>query len=113
MKFSTEVEGIVFEIEVTATDDYKSFNPLSTYSIQDLDDLKENLIRIYAIEVSSSKNQTTLKHYTPGVLMSSNEEDIPEELEDALDEFGIIEHILKHWKLNDSNNLRPEWAKVE
>lgn len=113
MKFSTQIEGIDFQITIQRDEQYKSFNPLTSYTIQDLDDLKEDLIRVYSIEVTTTKKDITLKHYTTGVLMSSNEEEIPEELEDALSDFGIIEHILKHWNLNDSNNLKPEWAKVE
>lgn len=113
MKFSTNIEGIDFQIVIERDDQYKSFSPLSSFTIQDLDDLREDLIRIYSIEVTSTKNDVSLKHYITGVLMSADEEEISEELEDAMSDFGIVEHILKHWKLNDSHNLKPEWAKVE
>ncbi len=113
MQFSTNIEGIEFQIVVERDDQYKSFSPLSSYTIQDLDDLREDLIRIYSIEVTSTKDGVSLKHYIPGVLMSADEEEISEELEDAMADFGIVDHVLKHWNLHDSNNLKPEWAKVE
>ena len=113
MRFTTEIEGIDFDIEINRDDQYKPFNPLSSFSIQDLDDLREDLIRVYSITVVTTKGEESMKHYTTGVLMSADESEIPEELEDALDDFGIVEHITKQWKINDSNKLTPDWAKVE
>ncbi len=113
MKFSTKIEGIDFKIEINRDENYRPFNPLSSFTIQDLDDLREDLIRVYSIEVTTSKKGESLKHYTTGLLMSSDEEEIPEELEEALADFGIIDHILKQWKINDSNNLKPDWAKID
>jgi len=110
MKFSANIEGIELKILIEQDKIYKAHNPLTSFSLQDLEDIKDDVVRVYSITVKSSKNGETLEHYTTGVLLSTDESEIQEELEDILDDFGVIEHILKHWKLNESNALSPEWA---
>ncbi|OUR99834.1 hypothetical protein A9Q84_02055 [Halobacteriovorax marinus] len=110
MKFSANIEGIEFKITIERDKVYKAHNPLNSFSLQDLEDIKDGIVAIYSIIVQSSKNNETLEHYTTGILLSSDESEIPEELEEILDDFGIVEHVLKHWKLNESSSLDPDWA---
>jgi hypothetical protein len=111
MKFRCTVEDIELEIRIYRDDDYKAHNPLVNFSIQDLEDMKDGLVKTYSLHVVSTKNGQSMEHYSSGVLLSSNEDEIQEELEEILDDFGVVDHILKHWKLNDSNNLSPDWAR--
>lgn len=111
MKFRCTVEDIELEIEIFRDDNYKALNPLVNFSIQDLEDMKDGLVKTYSLHVTSTKNGESMQHYSSGVLLSSDEEEIKEELEEILDDFGVIEHIIKHWKMNDSGLLTPDWAR--
>ena len=110
MRFKTQVENIDLTIEIYKDPDYKATNPLARFSIQDLDELKEGTVHIYSLTVLSTKGDETMSHYTTGILLSADESDIQDELQEILEDFGIVDHILKHWELNNSNNLRPSWA---
>jgi hypothetical protein len=111
MRFKCTVEDIDLVIEIFRDENYKAPNPLVNFSLQDLEDMKDGIVQTFSVMVESTKGDQSMKHYSSGVLLSSNEEEVQEELEEILDDYGIIEHILKHWSINNSNNLKPEWAK--
>lgn len=110
MRFKTQIENIDLTIEIYKDPEYKATNPLARFSMQDLEELKDGTVHIYSLNVLSRKGDQTMNHYTAGILLSADETDIQEELQEILEDFGIVEHVLKHWELNDSNNLRPSWA---
>jgi hypothetical protein len=54
-----------------------------------------------------------MTHYSCGVLLSLDEQEVQEELEYILDQEGILEHILKHWELQeDQESVGPEWSQI-
>ena len=111
MRFKCVVEDINLVIEIFRDENYKAHNPLVDFSLHDLEDMKDGVVHIYSVIVESTKGDESMKHYSSGVILSADEDEIKEELEEILDDYGIVEHIQKHWSINNSNDLNPDWAK--
>ncbi len=59
-------------------------------------------------EDSSSAATAKMKHYLAGVLLPTEEAEAQEELEFILDQEEILEHIIKHWEL-EQESVGPSW----
>ena len=60
--------------------------------------------------IQSKKGNKSLTHYTGGLVLTSNEADISNELEEVLEEADYIHQIFKEWELLE-NNEGPSWKK--
>jgi hypothetical protein len=96
IRFSLEHEGLLIEIRAVYKDQDKG----------------EAGYGIYELHFSSSRDSgERLAHYWPAASFPTEQEDLIAALEHALDEEGIIEHILEAWTRLDTAGENPRWAK--
>lgn len=67
-------------------------------------------LKTCSLVVTSNKDALELVHYFPGLALREKEESMLEDLEYYLDEEGLMDKILKIWKLDEENH-GPSWKK--
>jgi len=113
MKFSTEYKNIQFQITLekeTYIDISQlmgdKFNRLPNQTLIELK--KGNLASYNLIIVSHDENEAVYTHYLSGILLSSNEDEIAEEITDYLEQEEVIESIVK-LREQYAINPGPHW----
>lgn len=110
MKFSGTIEDIDISVEVFEDLNYSPFSQFNIVTGEDIEDIETGLIKYYNLVVISTKGEEVSKHYYPGILLSADESDLEEDLEDLLSESSIVEEVSKHWELRSDEN-GPGWKE--
>lgn len=116
MRFELEIEHWNITIELEKTPNYKPDSKFTHVSQSEKKDWEEGKLSFYSMMIRSQTSdpdyvfQDPLIHYTCGVLLPDNQEEIIQDLEVILDEEGLLEHIFKHWELIE-NTEGPEWRE--
>jgi hypothetical protein len=96
IKFNLEYENLLIEIEAilkTLDKDEPGFGHYELYF------------------KSSKPDGEELTHYWPSANFPLEQDDLIESLEHALDEEGMIDHILESWSNLEGAKPIPRWAK--
>lgn len=114
MNFETEYKKIIFNISLERlfiTDTTlllgSKFSRLQSKTIQELQ--KGNIIPFNLIIISKN-NSEERTHYWSNVLLTSNPDDLLDELGVYLDDEEILELIIKNWNLTGSKD-GPGWMR--
>ena len=110
MEFKFKLEDIAFYVELREDPDFKPQQKAPLNSDYTLDDLKNGEFNFYSLFIISKKEDQSLKHYTGGLILTSNKEKILKELEEILEDFDYIDQILKEWELLEKGE-GPQWKK--
>lgn len=117
MKFSTEYKNIHFQITL----EKESYTDISTFMgdkfnrlpNQTMIELKKGTLASYNLLITSSDLKTSedvYTHYISGILLSSNDLEIEEEIAEYIEQEKIIETIIKT-RLSYAVNPGPAWRK--
>lgn len=108
MNISFDFENIHFNIVIEKSNNFIP-HPHS-YNLGKLEKqaLKNNMVSFYDVTIHSSKNNEKMTHIRPALLLSTDKDNWPEELEDTLFEDDEISKIVTHWNYSNSNG-GPHW----
>lgn len=122
MKFELEADRWHFILKLEKTPNYKPEGKFFVGSAQDQMALKEGFIEYYSLTVESrllediekfgsdSAEVPALTHICFGILLPTDPDELAEDLEVILDEEGLLEHVMKHWELQEDTE-GPHWRK--
>lgn len=113
MRFELEADKWHFLLELEPTPHYRPDNKFIQTPPADLQQWHEGIMGFYSLVITSSKledPETTLTHYAAGLLLPHDPDEIQEDLEIILDEEGLFEHVLNHWKLLEDEE-GPTWRQ--
>lgn len=113
MKFELEIDDWIFHLALELTPEYRPNNKFVQTSSSDLQSWREGHLGFYSLIITSSKKDNpdeSMIHYVAGVLLPNDPDEIAEDLEVILDDEGLIEHVLNHWKL-DEDDQGPSWRQ--
>ncbi len=113
MKFELEMDEWIIVLELESTPNYRPDNKFVQTSSADLQSWREGSLGFYSLFISSAKKtdpETIMIHYAPGVLLPHDPDEISQDLEIILDDEGLLEHVLNHWKLEENEN-GPIWRQ--
>lgn len=113
MKFELEVDDYLLILELHPTPDYRPNNKFVHTSSSDLQSWREGHLGFYSLYITSAKKshpEEVMTHYVAGVLLPNDPDGIAEDLEIILDDEGLIEHVLNHWKLEEDAK-GPSWRE--
>ena len=113
MRFELEAERWHFLLELEQSPNYRPDNKLIHTPPEDLQGWREGTMGFYSLIITSSRLEdpdTNLTHYASGLLLPHDPDEIREDLEIILDEEGLFEHVLNHWKLLEDEE-GPIWRQ--
>jgi hypothetical protein len=110
MKLSTEYSGISFIIEVNKDEHYKEL-PTQLLDSEERTLLLSQDISYYEVIISSQNGKMTESYFYPGLLFSSEEEEMLEEINEFLIDAETLDEIVDMQKTAESASLLPTWAK--
>lgn len=100
MKLSLSIEDLECLLEVIETPNYIPQSVTRPHP-SDLQAMARGELGYFSVMVETTQRGQTLNHYFPGILLSTDKEERIKDLEDFLDDGGALDHILKHWELNE------------
>lgn len=113
MRFELEADKWHFVLELEATPNYRPDNKFIQTPAADLQSWRDGSMGFYSLFITSFKKgdpDNSLTHYAAGLLLPHDPEEIQEDLEIILDDEGLFDHVLNHWKLLEENN-GPNWRQ--
>ncbi|GEM_PF-1916933 len=116
MKFELETDNWHLKIELQSTPNYRPDGKFSSTPKADLQSWREGSLAFFSVFITSSRLESAdsddgidqMIHYSCGLLLPVDPEELQEDLEIILDEEGLLDHIFNHWELQGSSN-GPEW----
>lgn len=116
MNFEFETDKWHILIELHSTPTYKPDGKFSKISKVDLQGWREGNLGFFNLFIISTRREPSsnkdgfnqMTHYTCGLLLPVDPDELQEDLEIILDEEGLLDHIFNHWELQDSPE-GPEW----
>lgn len=99
MKFELNFKETNFIIEIEEDKHFVPDNRFEKISNQVLIELKKKKVLAYSLLIISKKVDQEVTHYWSSVLLTSNQDEVLEELQDYLDDENIIEDILEKWEI--------------
>jgi len=117
MRFEFETDEHSFTIEVLINQDFRPDGKFNLYPQSSIEQWREGNLAFYNVIITSrllgdhasdSPEAQTLIHYSCGILLPTEKQELQEELEMVLDNDGLIEHVLNHWELH-LGSPGPEW----
>lgn len=113
MNFQTEYKNLNFNIVLEKIEvlDIAHFlgDKFNRLPNRTLIELKKGTLVPYNLIIESNKGEEVRTHYWSKVLLTSNSEDLIEELGYYLDDEEILDLIVKNWKVLE-NELGPAWT---
>ncbi len=116
MRFELDVENFHILMELTRTPDYRPDGKFSQVSQEERELWQKGKLSFYSIVITSQStdkdfiHQDPLIHYTCGLLLPEDPQELQEDLEVILDEEGLLEHVFTHWDLITGED-GPQWRK--
>lgn len=114
MNLETNYKNLHFQItlEKIVTKDIGSLmgDKFDRLPNQTLIELKKGTLVAYNLIIESSNNLEVRTHYWSKVLLTSNTEEIKEELSYYLEDEEILDSIASNWEII-GNELGPAWAE--
>ena len=107
MKFELDYKNLHFIITLNIEENFIPDNRFEKLSNQSLIMLKKKEILAYSMMINANDDIDNLSFYLSGVLLSSNQEEMIEELQEYLDAENVIEDIFEKWKLLKEDG--PSW----
>ena len=111
MKFELDYNNINLILTLEAEENYIPNDRFVTHSPQTIKALSKKEITAYNMIIESTKNNVNLTFYLSGVLLSSNSDEIIEELQNYIEDESVFDDIEASFEelFRESNN--PKWAK--
>ncbi len=113
MKFETEYRNLHFQIaleKIEMTDPAlllgDKFNRLGN---QTMIEIKKGNLVPYNLVIESTKDEETRTHYWSNVLLTSNADEVLEDLGDYLTSEEILDQIVENWELGGTEK-GPAWS---
>jgi hypothetical protein len=98
MKFELTYQEINFLIELNIDNHFIPNSRFEKLSKNTLISLKKNELVSYSLIIESKKENITLTHYFYSIILTSNKDELLEDLQDYLENEPIIEEISKYWE---------------
>jgi hypothetical protein len=111
MKFELDHNNINLILTLEAEENYIPNDRFITHSPQTIKSLSKKEITAYNLIIESTKNNVALTFYLSGVLLSSNEDEIIEELQNYIEDEAIFDQIETSFEELFSEIQNPKWAK--
>jgi hypothetical protein len=108
-----EYNDIKFYLQLEFTPTYFPVEKIRPLSKKLKKAINSERIGFYKVYIVSTKDETELRHYHPGLLLPHDEKEKMNDLDVFIDEEGgILDFIVSHWELEAKENHEgPSWAK--
>ena len=111
MKFELDYNNINLILTLDEEVNYIPSDRFVTHSPQTIKALSKKEITAYNLIIESTKNNVSLTFYLSGVLLSSNQDEIVEELQNYIEDESIFDQIETSFEELFRENQNPIWAK--
>lgn len=111
MKFELDYNGINLIFTLEEEINYLPSDRFVKHSPQTIKSLSKKEITAYNLEIVSTKNNETLTFFISGVLLSTNEEEIIEELQNYIEDESVFDDIENSFEELFRDSKTPKWAK--
>jgi hypothetical protein len=108
MEFKFNINKVEFFIKIIQDKKFIPSEKDNLITQKDLKRIKNGKALFYCLFIKSKKGDQSLTHYSGGLILTSNEEQLPRELEEIIEDYSFIDSILNTWTLVESDH-GPSW----
>lgn len=108
--FKLDYKDFDFTIILDSDPDHSPIERWHIVTDEDKELLSDGTMAYFNLCITSSKESNDVDHFIPGVLLPVDQEEQAEDLEYILLEDGLLDEIIDHWVLRESQDIKPTWA---